>query len=100
LVCEHSNWQFLAVSSNAETELLTAANGKHQVGTYWCRKSLRTLQNVTDSVMAISEISFFIRSAGSLQFNISLCRQRLRVYIFVISKAIEIPCIKFNTSHL
>jgi hypothetical protein len=90
LVCEHSNWQFLAASSNAETELLTAVNGKHQVGTHLCRKSLRTLQNVTDSVMAISEISVFIHSAGSLQFNISLCLHRLLVYLFVIIKPIEI----------
>lgn len=33
-VCEHSSWQFLAASSNVETELLTAVNGKQHAGTY------------------------------------------------------------------
>jgi hypothetical protein len=40
-----------------QTELLTAVNGKHQSETHSCRKSLRTLQNVTEAVTVMSEIA-------------------------------------------
>jgi len=79
LVCEHSSWQFLAVSSNVETELLTAVNGKQHAETYSSRKSLRTLQNVTGSVMVIAEISVFPSFYQFTEFDVHVTVHRDKV---------------------
>ena len=90
---------FLRPPVNVETEMLTAVNGKYQAETYSCRKTLRSLQNVTGFVTVSSDISLFpsFYQFTDVQY---FALPPAFVCLFIIIKPTEISSTNFNTCHL